>query len=78
METRLPLESFAGELACKRITPDQMKDLTIQFEAIQKLEYKTGAEYSFASLELKFHTSVYTATQIPELAKLLEQLHDKC
>jgi DNA-binding GntR family transcriptional regulator len=78
METRIPLELFAGELACKRISPDQLNDLKTQLNALRDLKHKTGAEYSFAKLELKFHTSVYRATQNPELAKLLEHLHDKC
>ena len=79
VETRIPLELFAGELACKRITSDQLNDLKDQLDVLKEKKHHTEkAAYTFARLELKFHRSVYKATQNPELAKLLQQLHDKC
>ena len=79
METRIPLELAAGELACKRITSDQLNDLKKQLKVLKDKQHNAGAEaYTFARLELKFHASIYKATQNPEMAKLLEQLHDKC
>ena len=78
METRMPLELFAGELACKRIKSHQLTDLRTQLITLEALAYKTGAEYQFAKLEIEFHMGIYRATQNPELATLLGQLHDKC
>jgi DNA-binding GntR family transcriptional regulator len=78
METRIPLELFAGELVPKRISSDQLNNLKTQLHALKNLAYKNGKEYKFARMEIEFHTSIYRATQNPELAKLLEQLHDKC
>jgi len=78
METRMPLELFAGELACKRIKSNQLTDLKTQLSTLEALAYKTGAGYQFAKLEIKFHTAIYWTTQNPELVTLLGQLHDKC
>jgi DNA-binding GntR family transcriptional regulator len=78
METRMPLELFAGELACKRITSHELTDLKTQLDRLNTLAKKRDAEYAFARLEIAFHAAVYKTTQNPELAKLLEQLHDKC
>ncbi|SMC82334.1 transcriptional regulator, GntR family [Desulfocicer vacuolatum DSM 3385] len=78
METRMPLELFAGELACKRITTDQLNGLKTQLKNLEKLAYTASAGYRFARLEIQFHTAIYQATQNPELATLLGLLHDKC
>ena len=78
METRMPLELFAGELACKRIQINQLDDFKKQLWMLEKLAYKTDMGNKFARLEIDFHTAIYRTTQNPELAKLLGQLHDKC
>lgn len=78
METRAPLELFAAELACKRITSTHLDDLKAHLVKLKNLPRNTEEKYRFASLEIAFHLSVYRATQNPELEKLLQQLHDKC
>ena len=78
METRTPLELFAAELECKRITSIHLDDLKENLEKLLNLSHNIDERFTFASLEIEFHFLVYRATQNPELEKLLQNLHDKC
>jgi len=77
METRTPLELFAAELACRRITDEQIQDLHNQLERMLLILESSDIGNEFARLEIAFHASIYRSTQNPELSHLLEQLHDK-
>lgn len=76
VELRRELEGFAGYLAAKRITPEQLEYLrTIireaETETVEMQDVSNITEY----FDTRFHSLLYQATGNQKLVKVLQDLH---
>lgn len=75
LEVRRTLEMFAVEVACDRITPEQ---LTALKEAAKAFEASKGSLdlIRIAETDMKFHEIIYEATQNERLVQMLNNLRE--
>jgi len=76
LEIRRALEELAIELACERITPEQLAELKATEKSIKDAK---DSEDSFAlsDLDEKFHEIIYSATNNPRLIQMLANLREQ-
>ena len=76
LEIREVLDELAVQLACARITEEQLrllKDRKQEFE----LSLKSGKLKAIAEADVKFHDVIYDATGNPKLVNLLNNLREQ-
>lgn len=74
LEVRRTLEMFAVEVACDRITPEQITRLK---EAAEAFEASKGADLlRIAETDMKFHELIYEATHNERLIQMLNNLRE--
>lgn len=75
LEVRRTLEMFAVEVACDRITEEQMTELK---EAAKAFEASKGSMdlIRIAETDMKFHEIIYEATQNQRLVQMLNNLRE--
>ena len=72
LEVRRTLEMFAVEVACDRITQEQLAQLK---DAAKKFEASKGADLiRIAETDMNFHEIIYEATQNERLVQMLNNL----
>jgi len=78
VELRRELEGFAGELAARRITPQQIEELRTLFS---EAENASSENHSITSIseyfDTQFHDLLYQAADNHQLVKTLQALHIK-
>ena len=75
LEVRRTLEMFAVEVACERITPEQLVQLK---EAAKAFEESKGSMdlIRIAETDMNFHEIIYEATQNERLVQMLNNLRE--
>lgn len=74
LEVRRTLEMFAVEVACDRITPEQLTRLEA---AAEEFEESKGADLiRIAETDMKFHEIIYEATWNDRLVQMLNHLRE--
>lgn len=74
LEVRRTLEMFAVEVACDRITKEQMEKLE---DAAKEFERSKGADLiRIAETDMKFHEIIYEATWNDRLVQMLNNLRE--
>lgn len=75
LEVRRTLEMFAVEVACERITPEQLVQLK---EAAKAFEASKGSMdlIRIAETDMNFHEIIYEATQNERLVQMLNNLRE--
>lgn len=75
LEVRRTLEMFAVEVACERITEEQMQQLE---KAAKDFEASKGSMdlIRIAETDMKFHEIIYEATQNERLVQMLNNLRE--
>lgn len=75
LEVRCTLEMFAAEMACERITAEQLAELK---EAAKAFEASKGSMdlIRIAETDMQFHEVIYEATQNDRLVQMLNNLRE--
>lgn len=76
LEVRKALEELSIELACDRITKEQIIDLKIAAKAFERT-LDTGDVTKIAEADVKFHDIIYAATDNRRLINLLNNLREQ-
>lgn len=76
LEVRRALEELAVELACEKITPEQIQKLKDAAEGF-KDALKDGNITGIAEADVKFHDVIYLATDNQKLIQLLNNLREQ-
>lgn len=76
LEIRLALEELAVELACERMTPEQLKSLKkLQKQIKERKDSEDACELS--DIDEKFHELIYSATNNARLVQMLANLREQ-
>ena len=75
-EVKIKLEGLAGEIASRRITPDNLEKLRAVIESAENLSENDHER--LAQIDAQFHKIIYEAAQNPILYDTLENLHSRC
>lgn len=76
LEVRRTLEIMAAEIACDRITPEQLAELADAGREFRKL--KDSDDYtSLAAADVRFHDIIYAATDNQRLISILNNLREQ-
>ncbi len=76
LEVRRTLEIMAAEIACDRITPEQLAELKEAGMEFRKL--KDSDDYtSLAAADVRFHDIIYAATDNQRLISILNNLREQ-
>ncbi len=76
LEVRGSLEELAVELACERITQEQMEELKSAAKEFE-ITLKNGDLTEYAEADVKFHDVIYQATDNMRLIQLLYNLREQ-
>ena len=76
LEVRGSLEELAVELACERITEEEIEELKSSAEEFA-LSLKSGDLTEYAEADVKFHDIIYNATDNQKLVQLLYNLREQ-
>ncbi len=76
LEVRRALEEVAVELACKRITPEQMEDLKRAYRVFAS-SIDSKDLISIAQKDEAFHEAIYHATQNQKLEQMINNLREQ-
>lgn len=76
LEIRAALDELASQLACERMTEDQLAQLEEQKTAFEK-SLKTGNVKAIAEADVSFHDVIYEATGNPKLVNMLNNLREQ-
>ena len=76
LEVRRSLEALSVQLACERITADQIEELKVAAKEFEK-ELKSGDVTAYAEADVKFHDIIYYATDNQRLISLLYNLREQ-
>ena len=78
LEVRESLENLATELACERITGEEIEDLKIKNEAFREAVEKGKADFSeLAELDVAFHDVIFNASKNSRLIQILSNLREQ-
>lgn len=75
LEVRRTLEMFAVEVACDRITPEQLQALKAAAKAFEASKGSNDV-IRIAENDMKFHEIIYEATQNERLVQMLNNLRE--
>ena len=76
LEVRKGMEVLAISLACKRITGEELEKLETIEQSFQKL-IESGNLTELAEMNVKFHDTIYQATNNQRLVQLLNNLREQ-
>ncbi len=76
LEVRKGMEVLAISLACKRITGEELEKLETIEQSFQKL-IESGNLTELAEMDVKFHDTIYQATNNQRLVQLLNNLREQ-
>lgn len=76
LEIRAALDELAGQLACDRISEEQLSRLEEKKENFEK-SLKTGNVKAIAEADVCFHDVIYEATGNPKLVNMLNNLREQ-
>ena len=76
LEVRKALEELSVQLACERITPEQVEEMKMAAEDFRKV-LKSGDVTKIAEADVKFHDIIFAATNIQRLITLLNNLREQ-
>ena len=76
LEGRKALEELSVQLACERITPEQVEEMKMAAEDFRKV-LKSGDVTKIAEADVKFHDIIFAATNNQRLITLLNNLREQ-
>lgn len=76
LEVRKALEELSVQLACERITPEQVEEMKLAAEEFRKV-LKSGDVTKIAEADVKFHDIIFAATNNQRLITLLNNLREQ-
>lgn len=76
LEIRAALDELASQLACERMTEEQMEQLQARKAAFEK-SLTTGNVKAIAEADVNFHDVIYEATGNPKLVNMLNNLREQ-
>ena len=76
LEVRKALEELSVQLACERITPEQVEEMKMAAEDFRK-DLKSGDVTKIAEADVKFHDIIFAATNNQRLITLLNNLREQ-
>ena len=76
LEVRKALEELSVQLACERITPEQVEEMKMATEDFRKV-LKSGDVTKIAEADVKFHDIIFAATNNQRLITLLNNLREQ-
>lgn len=76
LEIRKALEELSVQLACERITPEQVEEMKMAAEDFRKV-LKSGDVTKIAEADVKFHDIIFAATNNQRLITLLNNLREQ-
>ena len=76
LEVRKALEELSVQLACERITPEQVEEMKMAAEDFRKV-LKSGDVTKIAEANVKFHDIIFAATNNQRLITLLNNLREQ-
>lgn len=76
LEVRKALEELSVQLACERITPEQVEEMKVAAEEFRKV-LKSGDVTRIAEADVKFHDVIFAATNNQRLITLLNNLREQ-
>lgn len=76
LEVRKALEELSVQLACERITPEQVEEMKLAAEEFRKV-LKSGDVTKIAEADVKFHDIIFDATNNQRLITLLNNLREQ-
>ena len=76
LEVRKALEELSVQLACERITPEQVEEMKMAAEDFRKV-LKSGDVTKIAEADVKFHDIIFAATNNQRLITLLSNLREQ-
>ena len=76
LEVRKALEELSVQLACERITPEQVEEMKMAAEDFRKV-LKSGDVTKIAEADVKFHDIIFAATNNQRLITLLINLREQ-
>ena len=76
LEVRKALEELSVQLACERITPEQVEEMKMAAEYFRKV-LKSGDVTKIAEADVKFHDIIFAATNNQRLITLLNNLREQ-
>lgn len=76
LEIRGALDELAAQLACERITEEQLERLEARKEEFER-SLKSGDVKQIAEADVNFHDVIYEATGNPKLVSLLNNLREQ-
>ena len=76
LEVRKALEELSVQLACERITPEQVEEMKMAAEDFRKV-LKSGYVTKIAEADVKFHDIIFAATNNQRLITLLNNLREQ-
>ena len=76
LEVRKALEELSVQLACERITPEQVEEMKLAAEEFRKV-LKSGDVTKIAEADVKFHDVIFAATNNQRLVTLLNNLREQ-
>ena len=76
LEVRKALEELSVQLACERITPEQVEEMKMAAEDFRKV-LKSGDVTKIAEADVKFHDIIFAATHNQRLITLLNNLREQ-
>ena len=78
LEVRESLENLATELACERITEEEIEDLKVKNEAFCEAVQNKNADFSeLAELDVAFHDVIFNASKNSRLIQILNNLREQ-
>lgn len=76
LEVRKALEELSVQLACERITSEQVEEMKLAAEEFRKV-LKSGDVTKIAEADVKFHDVIFAATNNQRLVTLLNNLREQ-
>ena len=76
LEVRKALEELSVQLACERITPEQVEEMKMAAEDFRKV-LNSGDVTKIAEADVKFHDIIFAATNNQRLITLLNNLREQ-
>ena len=77
LEIRQSLEVLAAELACLRITEEELQELIQAEEAFQKMDVTPATMTEIAEADIAFHEAIYRASGNRRLVSILNNLREQ-
>lgn len=77
LEVRGALEELATDLACQRISDEELKELTDAEDHFKKVVENNGTEMEIAEADEAYHDIIYKATRNDKLIQMINNLREQ-